>query len=456
MYKTVTRTFKTGLRQFVDHPQLWLTVLVALSIVLSFLFIANQFITVAKDAQERLINVRVGTLQDTFQPLAEELSSNPERLRAHMKAIALQNPTITRFLIAEKQDSDWVVTLSLDDEEEGGPLVGYGFLLSLAQADPSNSFTREEVEEGERFFLATRGVRGEEGGVRSVVVVRQTLSEADRMIAGHIREGMITLVLILLFLLLLFFRHAHIIDYTVLYKKLKELDTLKDDFISMASHELRTPLTAIRGYTELLEEQGEVVSKDGVEFLRRISHSAEELDQLVADMLDVSRIEQGRLSFEMSIVQLSGVAHTTVETLRFKAEEKSLTIREEYEEEVTALLDEKRFRQILINLIGNSVKYTKEGEIVVRTYKEGARVFLRVSDTGIGLSFDEQKHLFEKFYRSSGEDTQKEVGTGLGLWITKQLVLGMHGAISVESIKGVGTHMIVSFPSTTSKEEGEE
>ena len=104
------------------------------------------------------------------------------------------------------------------------------------------------------------------------------------------------------------------------------------------------------------------------------------------------------------------------------------------------------FKQVVVNLVGNAVKYTNKGEIVVKQYVEKNRLYIRVIDTGLGMTEEEKMHLFEKFYRIKAEETKDIRGTGLGLWITAKIIKEMNGNISVESIKGVGSHFIVSFP----------
>ncbi len=446
MPHSLIRTLREGVRQFTEHPQLFLTLLVAVAILSSYLFLAERFISIATDAQDRLINVRVGAMQDAFAPLASELLLSPDVLREHMRTIASQNQTIVEFSILEEvAPQTWYTLVSLDIEKEYMPHEGHDIVLGLASNDPSNSYTTQEFEGGERYFRTARAVV-KDGEVQGVIVTRQSLSEADLQIAKSIRDASIMLGFILLFLMVLFFKHARIIDYTVLYKKLKELDQLKDDFISMTSHELRTPLTAIRGYVELLEQKNEVRTTEGKQFLGRINTSAEELDQLISDILDVTRLEQGRLSFTPSHISPHTIVEEVVTSLTFKAKEKGLSLTASFEQNATIFVDPIRLKQVMVNIIGNAVKYTNKGEIVVRVYTVNDRLLLRVSDTGIGMSAEAQKRIFEKFYRADSSDVQREVGTGLGLWITKQLVEKMNGTISVESIEGVGSHIVVSFP----------
>ena len=109
-------------------------------------------------------------------------------------------------------------------------------------------------------------------------------------------------------------------------------------------------------------------------------------------------------------------------------------------------IDKDRLRQVLVNLVGNAIKYTKKGEIIVREYEEKGRLYIRVSDTGFGMTEEERKNLFQKFYRIKTEETEEIRGTGLGLWIVNNIIKEMNGNISVESIKGIGSHFIVSFP----------
>lgn len=451
MALSVRQTLASGIRQFTDHPQLWLTVTVAVAIFSSFLYVATIFISIAQDAEERLINVRVGAMQDAFQPLAREFLYEPEVLRFAMHDIAKNNPTIKDFFVIEKfalegSESAWYTTISLMEEEEYTVFTGFDILLSLVSADPGNSYTIEEADGTERFFSTARAIVGSEGEVMGVIMTKQTLSEADLAISQSIARSIITLIVILLFLMLLFFKHARIVDYTVLYRRLKEVDTLKDDFISMASHELRTPLTSIRGYAELLREKNEINSDEGKQFLSRIDQSAEELDQLIADMLDVARLEQGRMKFAYTSCAPQSVIDEAIEVLSFSAKEKGLTLKSTGNATGTIKVDPTRLKQILINIIGNAVKYTQRGEVVVSTVQEAGKCIITISDTGVGMSAEAQKNIFKKFYRAPTDEVQSQVGTGLGLWITKQLVTTMKGSISVESIEGVGTHLLLSFP----------
>jgi len=233
-----------------------------------------------------------------------------------------------------------------------------------------------------------------------------------------------------------------------LYKRLKEIDQLKDDFISMASHELRTPLTVIKGYVELLLETHGLMPETK-DHITKIEVSVKELNHLVGDLLDVSKIQQGRLSIKMEKTNPAEITDQIVSFFSLSVKEKGLNIvfdQSKVKAGQYINIDVNRFKQVLVNLIGNAIKYSDKGDIIIKQYVENKRLYFRISDTGVGMSEEERKKLFEKFYRIRTKETEKIRGTGLGLWITIQIVKQMNGDMSVESIKGVGSHFIVSFP----------
>lgn len=443
---SVRRALGAGTRTFIEHPQLWFTVLVAASIFASYIYVANSFVTIARDAQDQLINVRIGSLQDAFAPLAGEVYDRPDVLRIYMQRMQELNPTIVDFsVVTEQVPGQWSVAISTDVAQEDTRIFGLEHVLGLTLHDTANSYTIEESSTQTRYFRTVRAIVLPDGSVPGVLVTKQSLSEADARIGASIRSAVIALAVILLVLLALFFRHARIIDYATLYRKLRDVDTLKDEFLGMASHELRAPLTAIRGYIDLLRG-GNVSPEKAAEWMERIDLSAASLDNLVADMLDVSRIQQGRMSITPKSTDVAAIMRDVIEMWRVPATEKGLTLSADVPNEMVLMIDPERLRQVLTNLVSNAVKYTKQGSVVVRLMPVDGRAVIRVSDTGIGMTTEEREHLFEKFYRAGGTDVRAQRGTGLGLWITKQLVELMGGTIAVESIKDVGTHFVASFP----------
>lgn len=458
MFNFIFENLKRGIYKIKNNPQLFYTVSVAILIIGSFVFMADRFVSIANDAQERLINIRVGSIQDSFVSFAGDRINDPEYLNNKIAEIVSTNETIRNFRIIIKKNiveqstttvsNDYMVLVSNDKSQIGMLDPQAEFLYKLASSDPNHSLTIKLNDNGERLFQTARAIKDMEGSVSGVVMTTQTLSQADQMINTDIRNSLILLVAIIVLIMLLFLRHSKIIDYMELYKKLKEVDQLKDDFVSMASHELRTPLTIIRGYAEYIREAKELLPETK-DFAEKIDISAKNLDNLVGDILDVSKIQQGRMSFKMERVSPSEILDSLMNSFVLPAKEKGLSIlfdKAGVSKNQIVLADKDRLKQILVNLIGNAVKYTKKGGVNVRQYTERGNLYIRVSDTGVGISSEERERLFEKFYRIRTKETEDIRGTGLGLWITAQMVKEMKGSISVESIKGVGSHFIVSFP----------
>jgi PAS domain S-box-containing protein len=231
-------------------------------------------------------------------------------------------------------------------------------------------------------------------------------------------------------------------------EQLRELDRMKDEFVALVSHELRTPLTSILGYLELVLE-GDVgeVSDDQEHFLSIIERNAQRLLRLVGDLLFVAQIEAGKLAIERDAVDLLAVARDCIEAQQPRAAEKEIELGLDGIEVVGFQGDRVRLAQLLDNLVSNAIKFTPEGgRVDVRLSPDNGHVHLAVSDTGMGIPRDEQGRLFERFFRASGA-TQKAIqGTGLGLTISKAIVVAHGGSISVESEEGRGTTFVVDLP----------
>ena len=447
MIQTIIQNIHRGIRRVQDNHQLGYSILVAIFIFIAFCFVTLQFASIARDAQERLINVRVGSIHDTFSVLVGDTLTNPALLQKKVEKISEQNKTIREFIVVRFDEKTPRIIASLDERMVGRSDEVFSFLYTLAGTDTDRSFTIETNAPRERLFQTVRSLTNERGEMVAAIRTAQTLSEADKAINDSMRNSFLFFIVVVILIMLLFFRHARIIDYAVLYRRLKEVDELKDDFIAMASHELRTPLTVIRGYIDFIQKSDHL-NEEEQEFAHRINISAEQLDELVSDMLDVSRMEQGRITFDNETFSVNTLTAELVESFKMRAEEKGIDVCMEASGEYTVYADKARTRQVLINLIGNAIKYTERGYVKVELKSHDEQTMIRVSDTGIGMNAQEQAKLFEKFYRVANEKTKEIRGTGLGLWLTKQLVEKMGGEISVESIKGVGTHVIVDMPAT--------
>jgi PAS domain S-box-containing protein len=221
----------------------------------------------------------------------------------------------------------------------------------------------------------------------------------------------------------------------------------KDQFLSTMSHELRTPLNAVVGFSELLtEEQYGPLNDRQKRYVNHIRNGGKHLLRLINDILDLSKIEAGRLQLAIETVPLDACFAEVLDTLRPLADKKSQALLGQLLENVSVRADSTRFRQILLNLLGNAIKFTPEGgRIQLKAEQAGNTVRIEVRDSGPGIPPAEQQRIFEAFYRL-GQSTNGTEGTGLGLAITKRLVELHEGQLGIESRVGEGSCFYFSLP----------
>src|SRR3989344_1949535 len=236
--------------------------------------------------------------------------------------------------------------------------------------------------------------------------------------------------------------------------KLEQLDKLKDDFVSVASHELRTPMTAIRSYSWMALNKPDIkLSEKMKKYLSRVLISTERLINLVNDMLNVSRIEAGRIEIRQQIFDIGVLVDDVMAEVTPKANEKMVQLEVGKVQLPKIFADPDKVHQVLLNLIGNSLKFTPtDGLIKVNFFSDGKVIEIKVSDNGVGISKEDLSRLFQKFGRldNSYVAAATSGGTGLGLYISKSLVELMHGTIKASS-EGVeiGATFTFSLPIAT-------
>ena len=238
-----------------------------------------------------------------------------------------------------------------------------------------------------------------------------------------------------------------------------EADRAKSEFVSTVSHELRTPMTSIKGYTDLLHTGAAgPVTGEQQRFLTIIKNNTDRLTALVNDLLDISRVETGRVRFEIQPVQIGEVVADVVNALAGQAEAKHQALVYEVVGGLPDIMgDRNRLTQVFTNLIGNAIHYTPEGgEIEVNVYPVENAVRADVRDTGIGITPDDVGHIFERFYRSDHPLVQETRGTGLGLSIVKMFVEMHGGRVWVESEPGEGSTFTLVLPVPALVEEDDE
>jgi signal transduction histidine kinase len=230
----------------------------------------------------------------------------------------------------------------------------------------------------------------------------------------------------------------------------RELDKMKTDFVGYVAHELRTPLTTILGYASLLQGASDrIPAEQRGTMMGSIIQHCKRLNRMITELLDVSRLDAGGTLFlRREPLDLAAMAERVLEEHRAASSRHDLDFEfRSATRPLLAQLDADRMEQVLNNLISNAAKYSPDGgTVTVETVDDGDEVLLRVSDTGMGMTTEQQMNLFQKFYRTSDAQLRGIKGTGLGLYLVKQLVEAHGGHISVESVAGQGTTFTVSLP----------
>ncbi|MDQ2799386.1 MAG: response regulator, partial [Armatimonadota bacterium] len=230
----------------------------------------------------------------------------------------------------------------------------------------------------------------------------------------------------------------------------RELDKMKTDFISVVSHELRTPLTSIKGYTDLLLSgaTGDL-SELQAEFLGIIQGSTTRLSNLINDILDISRIESGSIEIRHEPIDYRRIVSDTLRLMKAAADDKQISMDASLPEAIPPVRgDTDKVTQVLTNLVSNAIKYTPEGGWVKVSLEVAgdASVTTCVADSGIGVAPEDQKKLFQKFFRADNSSTREASGTGLGLVIAKTIIELLGGAIWLESEPGRGSRFFFTLP----------
>lgn len=232
--------------------------------------------------------------------------------------------------------------------------------------------------------------------------------------------------------------------------KLGETDKLKEEFSTMVSHELKTPLTPIKGYCEILKEDGIIgkLTKDQHEAIDEIDRNASRLERLVGDILDAQKLDMGKMTFNPKQFALAEFLNQLKKDLNPFMKEKHIQFEIKNGTNIKLTSDPDRLRQVIDNLTKNAVDFVPAdlGKIEIGTKYEDNNVIFYVKDNGVGIPLESQKHLFKKFYQVDTSHTRKHGGTGLGLVICKGIVESLGGKIWVNSQRGNGTEFCFSVP----------
>jgi signal transduction histidine kinase len=233
----------------------------------------------------------------------------------------------------------------------------------------------------------------------------------------------------------------------------KEAERIKNEFIGIATHELRDPLAVLKGYAQMLIMQikrgkGPEFTESQKQMLQEIDHSINNLVELANDLLDVARLQAGVLVLQFEPTDLVALVRRVTERLQMTTMQHTLSI-ESTLSSLPLSLDVRRMEQVFSNVIGNAIKYSPDGgdiEIAIREAREAQEVVISIRDHGIGIPLHEQGRIFERFARASNSGAHRIGGTGLGLYLSREIVERHTGRIWFESVQGQGSIFFIALP----------
>ncbi len=436
-----------------------LIILIPIAVIANVTFVTRSF-SKTVDVELQRTAMMVGRM---FEATSASLINDQAALSTRIAAIGKSVPEIQALDVLARDGDDFKVVASLDSTTVGNTATSRQAVLAWYDNQAIAYLTRsgrgagldqqttiEDVRADNRFWSVMIPISNDAGEKTALLSVKLSLSVIDSLVGSNLFWSYLWLVITVLIIVLVLLSNTRLFQYASLYRKIREVDAMKDEFISMASHELRAPITAIRGYLSLFLDNafGKLEDK-GREVMQTTFGISTHLATLVEDLLDVSRIEQGRIDMDIKEIEVEPIITEILAQMKFEAEKKSLTLSHKNTDAVLPKIkaDESRLKQVVINLVSNAIKYTPAGSVVVTTEpKENGMMEIRVIDTGLGMSSEARERLFTKFYRVKTDDTSMIPGTGLGLWITKRIVELMKGRIFCDSIEKVGTQMSVLIP----------
>ncbi len=444
MISTALYAFERSVKYLRHHPQVIFILLLIIVMPVLFLYSGQQFLDAGRSNQERLQKDRIGLLHDSFVAVLSATNVDTAILQSQITELVKNNPDFIQFQVVIHKPGE-VRVIAAANQEMVGTIETNVEPYRFSTINLDESFIVEVQRSKEHYWQAFRSVRHTDDNLYTIFT-EQSLTQIDAVFSAREREAYYSLVVIYLFIFGLAFWHIKLTDYRYLYQKVAKANEMKDLFTNMIAHELRAPITAIRGYASLLEEDTTLAGTQR-EQAGKISKSSIRLLTVINDFLDIARMQSGKLSVEKKPTNISEVVQAVCSELSIQAKEKNIALIHS-DTDIAHIIntDGKRLHQVLINIVNNSIKYTESGTIEVALFENDTKLEIRVKDTGMGINADEQKNLFVPFHRVEGEETKTITGTGLGMWITKQLVDLLGASIGVESIKSVGTHVVITFP----------
>jgi signal transduction histidine kinase len=436
---------------------------VVLIVLLPLVLYVNTFLTVQsfKTAIDDSIETQSWTIKDTLAALLardfpDKNSLNRQILQSTIDAIAKDNQGLENIRVIIK-DSDGYKAVAAQNRENIDKVINTdlslnGELTVVTSWASAADMTAAVAENGMNYWRVVKPLADPETKeVYALVAADIPLKKINNSIISAVWQAYAVLALVILITMFLIFQHTRLFSYVGLSKDLQQKNAAKDNFIRMATHELRAPVTVLTAYIESFKEDlSGALNPDQQKYADRMAMSVKNLSDLMADILEVSHLEQGRTDFSPEIVAPEAVVKEIVDGLAPKAEEKGLKLifdaPQNFSHKISA--NAVCFKRIITNLVENSIKYTPAGKVTVSVAAQTAkkRCVITIQDTGFGISAEGQRDLFSQFYRVKTQENSGIPGTGLGLWMSREMARKMGGDIMLESIERMGSRFFVYLP----------
>jgi signal transduction histidine kinase len=437
-------TLESGWKQVRSNSKLVFIVVILFVFPLLIMLVMQQFNAVATANIQTAEFKRTDTLHSSVSAVLR--ASDMSTVNRLVQDLAADSADLTSLRVYVASDANIVEIVASSDLTELNATSTLSTVLQLGKVEFDQTFTVPLTIATGRIEQAVRYVEIAEQSY--YIFSEYSRVQTDIVLNQRTQDSYLLLTLIFSFLIGLAYWINRQSDWEKQHNKIKTTLEERDLFTSMIAHEFRTPLTAIKGYSSFLQESTTMLPEE-IRFADTIRESAERLVLLVNDFLEIARIQSGKLTIETKPVDVRTHIQTVTTSLAEEAKTKGLQLIYTPNLQPQILVtDANRFVQILTNIVNNSIKYTDKGTVEISCELERSGLIIRIRDTGTGISAEDQKRLFTPFARVGGVDKTTTTGTGLGMWVTKQMIELLHGTIAVESIKDVGTHIVLRFKQT--------
>jgi signal transduction histidine kinase len=441
MISKLLYTLTAGLKHLQSNTHLLLVAILLIVLPGIFMWVAQSIFSVSYQNIETVQKQTVAQLHDALE-LVLTTNVSPVELQELVGELVAASDEMVALRVITDDGAGLNVTQS-SAQNEVGIAVGAERLFMAPRTPVGETSILATTINDARNWQAVRQVEVDENLV--YIYSEHSFQTIDALLVARQQQVYLALPLIFLFLLLLAYWLVKQTHWQKQYLQTKEKLAGQMDFTNTAVHELRAPLTAIRGYISFLTEST-TLSTDERKYVEIINMSSKRLLLLVNDFLEVARIQSGSLKIKFREANISKILIAVQTEFQQMADKKNIElIVKAPKKPVIEHTDEARLQQVLTNIVSNAIKYTETGSVTISLQQSRHKTVIAIKDTGHGISAEDQQKLFGAFTRVGNADESGVTGTGLGMWITKELVELLNGKVTVESIEGIGTHVKLSF-----------